>query len=70
MQPAAERERAPPQWLTHPRGKTIDLPDVRAHRSQIAAASQRCRQDDEIMVITQFCLQPFEVGNRAERRRW
>ena len=63
MQPAAERERTPPQRPTHPRGKTLDLPDVGAHRSQIAAASQRCRQDDEIMVITQFCLQPFEVRN-------
>jgi hypothetical protein len=64
MEPSAERERAPPQLLTHPRGKTIDLPDVRAHRSQIAAGSQRCRQDDEIVVISQFCLQPLQFGNQ------
>ena len=68
MQPPAEREGASPQWLTHPPGKTIDLPDVGAHRAQIATAPQRCRQDNEIVVITQLCLQPFEVGHRAERR--
>ena len=31
---AAERERASPQPLTHPRGKTIDLPDFPAHRTE------------------------------------
>ena len=63
MHPATEYERAPPQWLTHPRGQTIDPPDVRAHRSQIAAGSQRCRQDDEVMLVTQFRFQSLEVGN-------
>src|SRR5580765_1749881 len=31
MEPAAEREGAPPQWLTHPRGKSIDPPYFCAH---------------------------------------
>jgi hypothetical protein len=64
MQPAAERERALPQWPSHPRGKTTDLPDLVAHRPQIAATSQRSRQDDEIVVVTQFGLQTLEVGNQ------
>ena len=63
MHPAAECERAPLQRLTHPRSKTIDSPDVRAHRSQIATGSQRCRQDDEVMLVTQFCFQSLEIGN-------
>ena len=63
MEPAAERERAPPQWLTHPPGKSIDLPHLRAHRSQIAAAPDRCPQDNKIVVVTQFCLQSIEFGN-------
>jgi hypothetical protein len=60
---AAQRERAPPQGLAHPCGKSIDLPYFGAHRPQIAAASQRCCQNDEIVVVTQFCLQLFELGN-------
>ena len=69
MEPAAEREGAPPQWLTHPRGKSIDLPDFRAHRSKVTAASQRGRQDDKIVVVTQFCLQSFEFGNERSDAR-
>jgi hypothetical protein len=68
MEPAAEHERALSQWLTHPRGQSIDVPHFRAHRSQITAASQRRLQDDKIVVVTQFCLQSIEFGN-AERRR-
>src|SRR5262245_2880888 len=63
MKPAAERERAPSQWLTHPRGKSIDVPHFRPHRSQITAASQRRPQDDKVVVVTQFCLQSIELGN-------
>ena len=63
MQPAAERKCAPSQRLAHPRGKSIDLPHFGAHRSQITAGSQRCLQDDKIVVVTQFCLQTLEVGN-------
>jgi len=51
MEPPAERERPPPQWPTHPRGQSIDLPDVCAHRSQIPAAPQCGCQDDEIVLI-------------------
>jgi hypothetical protein len=39
MEPMAER--VPSQWLTHPRGQSIDLPYFSPHRSQITAASQR-----------------------------
>ena len=69
MEPSAERERAPSQWLTHPRGKSIDLPHFRAHRSQITAASERCSQDDKIVVVTQFCLQSVEFGNERSDAR-
>jgi hypothetical protein len=62
MEPAAKPERAPSQCLTHPPGKAIDLPYFRPHRSQITAAPQRGRQDDKIVVVTQFCLQSIEVG--------
>ena len=65
MQPAAERKRTPSQWLTHPRGKSIDLPHLGMHRSQITAGSQRRPQDDEIVVVTEFCLQTLEVGNEG-----
>jgi len=57
----------PPQRLTHPRGKTVDPSNVCTHRPEIAASSQRCRQDDQIVLIAQFCLQPLEVGD-LERR--
>ena len=66
MEPAAEREGPPSQWLTHPSGQSIDYSYVRPHRTQLAAPSQRCRQDDKIVVITQFGLQTMEVG--YERR--
>src|SRR6185503_9025993 len=62
-EPATERERAPSEWLTRPLGESIDLPYLRAHRSQFTAASQRCRQDDQIVVVTQFCFQSLELGN-------
>jgi hypothetical protein len=65
MEPTAEPERALSQWLAHPRGKSIDLPNVHAHRSQIAAASQRCRQDDQIVVVTQLRLQSIELGKEG-----
>ena len=66
MDPVAERERASPQWPTHTCGKSIDLAHFRAHRWQVATAPQRGREDDKIVVVTQFCLQSFQAGN--ERR--
>ena len=63
MEPAAERECAPSEWLTHPCGKSINLPHFRAHRSQITAASQRCPQNDKVVVVTQLCFQSIELGN-------
>ena len=63
MEAAAERERAPPQGLTHSCGQSINLPHFLAHRSQITAAPQRSPEDDKIVVITQFCLQSIEFGN-------
>src|SRR6267154_1065084 len=35
VEPATEHERASPQWLTHPRGKSINVPYLGTHRSQI-----------------------------------
>ena len=52
VQPLAEREDALPQGLTHSCGKSTDMPDFGAHRSQIPASSQGCRHYDEIMVVT------------------
>ena len=68
MEPAAERERASSQWLTHPRGKSIDLPHFRTHRSQITTASQRCLQHDKIVVVTQGGLQLLESRLAARVR--
>jgi hypothetical protein len=65
MHPASNRERAPPQRLTHPRGKTLDVPQFRVHPSQLAATSQRGPQNDEIVVITQIRLEPFQAGNEG-----
>ena len=61
MDPAAERERASPQWLAHACGESIELAHFRAHRWQITAAPQRGPQHDQIVVVTQFCLQSVEL---------
>jgi hypothetical protein len=64
MEPAAEREGAPPQWLPHSAGQSIDRSYFRAHRTQITAASQRCLQDDKVVVVTQRCLQSMDGGRQ------
>ena len=66
MDPAPERERASSQWLAHACGESIDLAHFSAHRWQVTTAPQRGREDDKIVVVTQFCFQSFQLGN--ERR--
>ena len=69
MRPKPDRERTPPQQLTHPGGKTPHLSYLRADGSQLATTSQRCFQNDEIVVIAQVCFEPFQVGNQRSLTR-
>ena len=64
MQPAAECECALSPRLTQTQGQAFDLPHLVTKGLHIVAGSQGRAQDDEIMIVAQFCLEAFQITNQ------